>query len=147
MGTRTTPRGPTLRSSAFPAPLGPRLAAAVAAAHADEPFRPTAPRDAARRLVRVVERFGLTAVVYRGGVDVGAAEIDHIWVVADERVIDAAFPLHAPSFVDCIRAFVAGDVDENTLERTAHPYSVAWRVIGSFPDPCRYVGEPVWSDS
>lgn len=139
--TRRTVR---LRPRPFPAPVGPRLRAALAAAHAREPFRPSVSRDAAHRVAHVAEDLGLTPTLFRGGVDVGGAEIDHVWVVVDERVVDAALPLFSNAFIAAVRAYVAGDLDGEELERAAHPYPVTWRVLGAFPEACRYVGAPVW---
>lgn len=139
--TRRTVR---LRPRPFPAPVGPRLRAALAVAHAREPFRPSVSRDVAQRVASVVEDLGLSPTLFRGGVDVGGAEIDHVWVVVDERVVDAALPLFSDRFLAALRAYVAGDLDGDALERAAHPYSVRWRVLGSFPQDCSYVGAPVW---
>lgn len=136
-----------LRPRAFPPPLGPRLRAALAEAHANDPFRPSGPREAARRVADVADGLGLEAIVFRGGLDVGGAELDHVWVVAADRVLDAAFPLLSEHFVSAVRAYVAGDIDTDALERAAHPYSLRWRVVGSFPDRCRYVGSPVWGST
>lgn len=140
--TRSTVR---LRPRPFPAPLGPRFRSALAVAHAREPFRPSVSRDVAHRVAHVATELGLTPTLFRGGVDVGGAEIDHVWVVVDERVVDAALPLFSEPFLAAVRAYVAGDLDGDALERAAHPYSVRWRVLGSFPEVCRYVGSPVWS--
>lgn len=89
----------------------------------------------------------MEATIFRGAMNVGGAEVDHLWVVAAGRVIDPTMPLHAPSFVDSIRAFVAGDLDEEEFERRAHPYSVRWRVLGAYPEDCRYLGTPLWGSS
>lgn len=142
--TAASRRTVRLRPRAFPAPLGPRLRSALAVAHAREPFRPSVSRDVAHRVAHVAEELGLTPTLFRGGVDVGGAEIDHVWVVVDERVVDAALPLFSETFLTAVRAYVAGDLDGDALERAAHPYSVRWRVLGAFPDDCRYVGAPVW---
>jgi hypothetical protein len=131
----------------FAAPLGPLLRSSLAEAHADQPFAPTDPRLAARRVVEIADRLGVEAILYRGGLDVGGAEVDHVWAVVAERVAVPAFPLFAPAFVASVRAFVAGDLDAADLERCAHPYSVRWRVVGAFPEPCRYVGRPLWGVS
>lgn len=134
-----------LRPRPFPAPVGPQLRAALAVAHAREPFRPSVSRDVAQRVAQVVEELGFAPTLFRGGVDVGGAEIDHVWVVVDERVVDAALPLFSETFLTAVRAYVAGDLDGDAFERAAHPYSVRWRVLGAFPEDCRYVGSPVWS--
>lgn len=143
--TAATRRTVRLRPRPFPAPLGPQLRAALAVAHAREPFRPSVSRDVAQRVAKVAEELGLAPTLFRGGVDVGGAEIDHVWVVIDERVVDAALPLFSETFLAAVRAYVAGDLDGDAFERAAHPYSVRWRVLGAFPADCRYVGSPVWS--
>jgi hypothetical protein len=117
----------------------------LARAHARDLFRPTEPRQAARRVVELGDRLGLDGRVFRGVVDLGHAEIDHVWAVIDGRVVDPALPLFAPGFVDRLRAYVAGDIDARALERAAHPYSVRWRVVGAYPREHRYLGRPVWS--
>lgn len=128
----------------FPAPVGSRLRAVLALAHAEQPFSPSCPREAAYRISELADRVGLSAVVYRGGLDVGSAELDHVWTVIDGRVVDPAVPLYSRAFVGALRAYVAGDLDEAALERAAHPYSLEYRVVGSYPDDARYVGAPVW---
>ncbi|MBW3561450.1 MAG: hypothetical protein KY437_03040 [Actinobacteria bacterium] len=117
----------------------------MAAAHARDPFQPSMSREVAHRVAHVASELGLEPTLFRGGVDVGGAEIDHVWVVVDERVVDLALPLFAERFLEVVRAYVAGDIDSDVLERAAHPYSVRWRVLGAFPEDCRYVGAPVWS--
>jgi hypothetical protein len=143
--TRRATTGERLEPRPFPSPLRSRLCSAIATAHEQQPFSPAEVRQAANRVVALLERFGLQATMFRGGLDVGGAEIDHVWVVADGRVLDVAFPLFSPGFLECLRAYVAGDVDDDQLEQAAHPYSVRWRVVGLFPESCRYRGAPVWS--
>lgn len=130
----------------FLAPVGSRLRDALAAAHAEKPFSPVETREVARRVAEVTERLGLRPSVYRGALDVGGAALDHVWVVVDDRVVDVAFPLFAPSFVASIPEFVAGDIGEDDLERTAHGFSLRYRVVGDFPEGCRYVGLPIWAE-
>lgn len=142
---RTERHAVRLRPRPFPVPLGPRLRGALAAAHARDPFQPSMSREVAHRVAHVASELGLEPTLFRGGVDVGGAEIDHVWVVVDERVVDLALPLFADRFLEVVRAYVAGDIDSDVLERAAHPYSVRWRVLGAFPEDCRYVGAPVWS--
>lgn len=136
-----------LQPRPFPPPLGPRLRGALAAAHAREPFSPSGVRDAAHRVRAVAGRLGLEAAMFRGGLDLGGVELDHVWVVVDRRVVDVAFPLFAERFVDAIRGYVLGEVDAMELERLAHPYSVRWRVLGAYPRAYSYTGEPVWSET
>lgn len=133
-----------LRPRPFPTPLGVRLRASLAVAHASEPFSPVAAREAARRVAQVADSLGLDPTLFRGGLDIGGVELDTVWVVVEERVVDAALPLLAPRFVDSLRDYVTGHIDDDDLDRAAHPYSVQWRVIGAYPDRCRYVGAPVW---
>jgi hypothetical protein len=135
-----------LQPRAFPSPVGAQLRGALAVAHAEEPFSPRAVRETARRVTDLAGRLGLAATVFRGGLDVGAAEVDHVWVVVDDRVVDAAFPLFSSSFVDHLRAYVAGDVGDDELEWAAHPYSLGWRVVGAYPDEVCYTGVPVWGE-
>lgn len=126
-------------------PAGPRLVSGLAAEHARTPFTPRDPRSAARRVVQVARDLGLSATPIRGGVDVGAAELDHVWVaVADEVVVDVVLPLHSERFAAALRCYVAGDLAADELDRMAHGYALQWRVIGRFPDDYRYVGAPIW---
>lgn len=133
-------------SRAFPAPVGGRLRAALANAHARKPFSPAHVRDGAHRAARVVRRLGLEVHTFRGGLDLGGVELDHVWLVADDRVVDVVFPLFSDPFLDAVRSYVLGEVDDEDLEWAAHPYSVRWRVVGDYPSMCRYTGEPVWSE-
>jgi hypothetical protein len=143
MGTKAS----RLRPRPFPPPLGPRLRGSIAAAHAEQPFAPSDARAAAHRVRRIAEALGLEATLYRGGLDVGGAELDHVWTVVEDRVVDPAVPLFSGPFVECVRAFVAGYVELEDLERCAHPYSIRWRVVGAFPAGCRYTGRPLWGSS
>ena len=141
-GTGRPPR--RFVSMSFPATVSGRLRGALVRAHARQPFAPSQPRDAADRCRRAAEEVGLHAIVVRGVVNVGGAELDHLWVVADDHVIDASLPVNAPSFVAAVRAYVAGDLDDDELDRAAHAYSLRWRVVGEYPDSLRYLGLPVW---
>lgn len=135
------------RPAPFPAEVSARLRAALAWSHADRPFGPADVRDAASRVRTVAERLGLEAVVVRGGLDVGGAELDHVWVAVDGRVVDVALPVISSSFTAVLRAYVAGEVATGELDRVAHGYALTWRVVGEFPDgDLRYVGRPVWHD-
>lgn len=145
MTQKASRRRPRLRPRPFPPPVGPRLRGVIAAAHAERPFTPTDPRASAHRVATIADRLGLAATVYRGGLDVGGAELDHVWAVVDGRVVDPAVPLFSAPFLACVRAYVAGDVEHGELERCAHPYSLRWRVVGAFPDGCRYTGRPLWT--
>ncbi len=129
----------------LPAPAGPRLRSLLAREHGRDPFTPRDVRGAAQRVRTVAARLGLGCDVVRGGVDVGGAELDHVWAVVAGHVVDLSLPLRSDSFAEVLRAYVAGDVSDDDLDRTAHGYSFEWRVLGEFPDRLRYVGTPVWS--
>jgi hypothetical protein len=122
-------------------PLRPRLVDA----HGKAPFSAVDPRDAARRAAGIAEALGLDSTVYRGALDLHGAEIDHVWVDVDGCVIDVAFPLFVPSFIAVLRRFVVGDADTTDLAEAALGAGLEQRVLGEFPDPLRYRGEPVWS--
>ncbi|MBW3663750.1 MAG: hypothetical protein KY469_11675 [Actinobacteria bacterium] len=146
-GHALAPRRPArFRPATFPVPTGPQLVAALAREHARAPFTPRDVRDAARRVAHVASRLELEATVIRGGLDVGGAELDHVWVAINHRVVDVVFPLHSDTFVAELRAYIAGDLEDDDLDRLAHAYAMDWRVIGDFPDRLRYFGLPVWSD-
>lgn len=131
--------------AAVPPPLGPRLRAALAREHARRPFTPCNVREAARRVAVVARRLDADAVIVRGGLDLGGAELDHVWVVVADRVVDVAMPVNSAAFVDAVRAYVAGDLASRDLDHVAHGYHFAWRVVGEFQPPLRYFGEPVLS--
>lgn len=138
-------RSPHLyRSSELPAPTGPRLRTALAREHAREPFSPRDVRAAAARVQQVATDLGVVVDVVRGGVDVGGAELDHVWAVVVGHVVDVTMPLRSAAFAEVLRAYVAGDIDEDELDHSAHGYAFEWRVLGEFPARLRYVGLPVW---
>lgn len=93
----------------------------------------------------------MPATVYRGGLDLRGAEIDHLWLAAipllpgAPLVLDVAFPLFAERFVELLRRFVAGDATPAELDKVASGAGVRQRVVGLFPEPVRYLGAPVWS--
>lgn len=132
------------RSGALPVPTGPRLRSALAREHAREPFTPRDARSAVARVKEEADRLGAEVDVVRGGVDVGGAELDHVWAVVAGHVVDVTLPLRSDVFADVLRAYVAGDVDEDELDLAAHGYTFEWRVMGEFPAHLRYVGLPVW---
>lgn len=134
------------RPGVLPAPAGPRLRSALAREHGREPFTPRDVRDAARRIRSVAAGLGLECEVVRGGLDVGGAELDHVWVAVAGHVVDLTLPLRSEAFLIHLRAFVAGDEDEAELDLVAHGYGLEWRVLGEFPDRIRYVGLPVWGE-
>lgn len=145
--TDASGRGPTrYRPEPFPAEVSARLRARLAWSHADRPFAPTDVRDAAGRAAVVARDLGLDAVLVRGGVDLGGAELDHLWAVVEGRVVDVALPLRSEAFAGAVRDYVAGHLDAETLDRLAHGYTLTWRVVGEFPPQLRYVGEPVWHE-
>lgn len=114
-------------------------------AHRDVPFSAVDPRTAARRAVAIAELLGLEATLYRGALDLQGSEVDHVWVDLDGCVIDVAFPLFVPSFIAVLRRFVAGDAEASDLDAVAEHAGLDDRVLGRFPSPLRYRGEPVWS--
>lgn len=140
-----------------PLPLPPRLASEVArrvrAAHAEAPFTPLDPRTAVRRVAALLQDLALQSTVFRGGLDLRGVEVDHVWLAvgpgADEakpHVLDIAFPLFDGDFVAVLRRFVAGDAEAAELDAAGRLPGVEERVLGEFPDPMRYLGQPVWSD-
>jgi hypothetical protein len=135
---------------ALPAHIGEDLRRRLRRAHNDEPFSPLEPRLTVRRAVEIVEAAGLSATVYRGGLDLRGSEVDHVWLAVDalhgdRYVVDAAFPLFADEFVSALRAFVAGDASPDQLVAIAASAGIEERVLGLFPEPLRYLGRPVWS--
>jgi hypothetical protein len=121
----------------------------LASAHAEEPFSPLDPRSAARRAAGLVTDLGLSATLYRGGLDLRGVEVDHVWLAASADgqsfVVDAAFPLFSDEFVDLLRWFVCGDTSREELASAAADSPLDDRVVGVFPPPLRYLGAPVWS--
>lgn len=136
-------------SRALPGTVDTAVRELLATAHADEPFSPLDARSAARRAAALVTGLGLTATLYRGGLDLRGVEVDHVWLAASadgERfVVDAAFPLFCDAFVDVLRWFVCGDTTREELASVAAVSPLDERVVGVFPSPLRYLGAPVWS--
>lgn len=122
-----------------------RLREWLATEHALEPFSSVDTRATVRRVVDVGTRLGLETRVYRGGLDLGGSEVDHVWASVDGVVVDAAFPVLDPEFVDVLRRFVAGDLGADDVAGAAHDIAFGQRVIGLFPSPLRYIGVPVWT--
>src|SRR5690606_10205120 len=123
-------------------------------AHAEQPFSTGDPRTTVRRVAAIAGDLGLQTTVYRGGVDLRGSEVDHVWLGVEPPgehgdrgayVVDAAFPLFSVPFVEMLRRFVAGEVPAAALEVAAAEGDVEQRVIGTFPPPVRYRGQPVWS--
>lgn len=123
------------------------------AEHRREPFSFADPRATIQRVVALLPGLPLRATVYRGGLDLRGAELDHVWLAvqgeepltAGAYVVDAALPLFDACFVDLLREFVAGDAGEDALEAVATAAEMDARVVGLFPAPMRYLGNPVWS--
>ena len=113
--------------------------------HRTRPFRLCDPRDAARRVDRLLRERGMRTVFVRGALDLGGAELDHVWTVADGHVVDVAVPCADPSFLPVLRAYVAGDVEPDAIDREASRRPFAERVLGAY-DEARvgYVGLPVF---
>lgn len=143
-GSRTPRR---FAGRSFPPALAARLRGALVEEHAREPFVLRDPRGAARRVTEVLHVLQIESTVVRGGLDIGGAELDHVWTVAGDRVIDVVVPVRSPSFLAALRAYVAGDLEPDEIERAAHGHAMDMRVIGEFPDEVRYVGLPVWGST
>lgn len=142
------------RSRELSGPLRDGLREQLRQAHAREPFSAADPRSTVRRVADIAARLGLQTTVYRGGVDLRGSEVDHVWLGVEPPgehgdrgayVVDAAFPLFSVPFVEVLRRFVAGEVPAAALEVAAAEGDVEQRVIGTFPPPVRYRGQPVWS--
>jgi hypothetical protein len=115
-------------------------------AHAQEPFSPLRPRAAARRVGALASEIGMSAHLYRGGVELTGIEVDHVWLAVDNLVIDLAFPLFAPDFRSLLPRFVAGEIEAVELEQAAASAGIDKRVLGVLPPRVRYVGRPVWAE-
>jgi hypothetical protein len=133
-------------SGALPNPGGTTLRTLLRRAHAQEPFSPLRPRAAARRVGALATAIGMSAHLYRGGVELTGAEVDHVWLAVDDLVIDLAFPLFAPSFCSLLPRFVAGEIEAIELEQAAATTGIDERVLGVLPPLVRYVGRPVWAE-
>lgn len=130
----------------LPQPGGHALRELLLRAHAQEPFSPMRPRAAARRVGALATGVGLSARLYRGGVELTGTEVDHVWLAVDDVVIDLAFPLFMPGFRSLLPRFVAGEVDPEELESAAAAAGIEQRVLGVLPPGTRYVGHPVWAE-
>lgn len=146
-----------MRTVFAPHPLPPELAARVTNrvqdAHDREPFSPLDPRAAVRRLAGLLTDLGLHSAVFRGGLDLQGAEVDHVWLAVGEvegavpvSVLDLAFPLYDARFVGVLRRFVAGDAEPGELDEAARVAGIEARVIGAFPALMSYRGQPVWAE-
>lgn len=128
----------------FPAAVRAELVETLYVLHQADPFGPYDVRATARRVVDAVTPLGLEPMMVRGRVDVGGAELDHVFVVVDDRVVDVALPVRARSFAEAVRAWVAGDLDLQELVERADRYGLEDRVVGEYPDGLRYTGAPLW---
>lgn len=125
-------------------PGGTALRMLLRRAHAQEPFSPLRPRAAARRVGALASEIGMSAHLYRGGVELTGTEVDHVWLAVDDLVIDLAFPLFAPAFRSLLPRFVAGEIEAVELEQVAAMTGIDERVLGVLPPRVRYIGRPVW---
>ncbi|MGH8901161.1 MAG: hypothetical protein ACRDYA_05640 [Egibacteraceae bacterium] len=149
-------------SRPLPLPLAGIVLERLERAHREEPFSAVNPRGTVHRVARIVGGLGVPVTVYRGGLDLRGAEIDHLWLAATLEssggssgfaslfrgtplVLDVAFPLFAEHFIEVLRRFVAGDATPADLDEVASSAGVRQRVVGLFPEPVRYLGTPVWS--
>jgi hypothetical protein len=141
------------RSRPLPHPFADVILDRLEREHRKEPFSVLDPRQVVHRVARIIGELGVTAIVYRGGLDLRGAEVDHLWLAASHPdpdphapfVVDVAFPLFADRFVEVLRRFVAGDATAAELEAATAGTCVRHRVVGVFPEPVRYMGTPVWS--
>jgi hypothetical protein len=133
------------RSSAFPVHVAGELRRRLWREHAAAPFSAVDSRGTVRRVERVLRALGLSATVYRGALGLPGAEVDHLWVEVDGRVVDAALPVLDESFVALLRRFVAEDLTPEELASAAARATLDRRVVGEFPDTVRYIGAPLWS--
>jgi hypothetical protein len=124
-------------------------------AHHSRPFSTADPRDTVQRVTDLLEDLPVELTVCRGGLDLRGVEVDHVWLALEPQaprrgrlvaayVLDAAFPLYEEQFVATLRRFVAGEAEADDLEVAAAAAGVEARVMGEFPAPMRYVGQPVW---
>lgn len=132
-------------SRPLPARCAARLMAALGAAHRREPFSTTDPRATARRVARIAEALSIPATLYRGALDLGGAEVDHLWVDVHGCVVDAAYPVFATDFLALLRRWIVDEAPVEALAAVAGRAALDQRVLGVFPDPLRYLGAPVWS--
>lgn len=133
------------RSQPLPSRVSRALHSRLHAAHAGQPFSAADPRQAARRAGGIAEELGLAVTVFRGGLDLCGSEVDHIWLDVEGRVIDVAFPLFVPEFVERLRQYVAGEIEAEQLAAPGLSSGLEHRVLGEFPAPLQYRGQPVWS--
>lgn len=133
------------RSEALPVSIAAALQARLVDEHARQPFPAADPRDCVRRVRAIVSDIGVSATVYRGGLDLRGSEVDHLWLDVSGRVVDVAFPLFVEQFVAVLRDYVAGHAEAADVGRAADRAGVESRVLGRFPESLAYRGSPVWS--
>ena len=138
-------RHTVLRQRRLPAATEARLRAGLAREHRRRPFGPADVRESARRALAVAEAAGLHGHIARGGLDVGGAELDHVWAVVEAHVVDVSLPVVSRQFVAVLRGYVAGDVETREMEDAAAAWALEWRVVGDVPVGCRYLGRPILS--
>lgn len=149
MAAAATPSQPDPPSSVYrrrlPTAAAARLRAGLVREHRRRPFGPDDVREAARRALSVAEDLGLHGHIARGGLDLGGAELDHVWAVVEAHVVDVTLPVLARDFVTVLRRYVAGDVPRDELTAAAAVWTLEWRVVGDVPAGCRYYGDPILS--
>ena len=133
------------QSQPLPKRVADTLRVRLREAHIRQPFDALDPRQGAHRVASIAEALGLTPTVVRGGLDLDGTEVDHLWLDVEGRVVDVAFPLFLPSFVVSLRQWVTGEIEGAQLAAAAAEAGVEQRVLGEFPSPLRYRGQPVWS--
>lgn len=134
------------RQRRLPAAQAARLRAGLDREHRRRPFGLDDVRGAARRVLVVADALGLRGHIARGGLDLGGAELDHLWVVVDAHVVDVTLPVQARPFVVLLRGYVAGDVERDVLDEAAATWAtLEWRVVGDVPAGCAYRGRPILS--
>lgn len=117
--------------------------------HRRRPFVASDARDAAHRARRVLDGLPVSAVTFRGGLQLRGAEVEHVWLALDGGddepwVLDVAFPLFAADFMALLPRYVAGDVERDELDSVSRAATLDQRVLGRLPPLVRYCGEPVW---
>lgn len=137
-------RATTFDSRPLPADSRDRVRYTLERAHRREPFAPTKPRAAARRVSAVLASLELPVTTYRGTVGVEGAEVDHVWVAVSGCVVDLCLPLGSSAFRALLRRWVAGDVDNRELIEGAAATAFTDRVLGEFPTVVTYRGAPLW---
>lgn len=137
----------TMRFESRPLPEGTadRLRLALQAAHLQRPFPTVDPRTTARRVVEIASGLGIPATVCRGALDLGGAEVDHLWVDVHGCVVDVAYPLFAEDFIVALRRWIVDEAPAEALEAVGGQAAMEQRVFGLFPDPLAYLGGPLWS--